>query len=152
MDKNNNIFFLVEEKNDINDNNNDININDSIEQMMNEMLQDDIEKKKDISNYNDDILSLSLPYYIEKSAYCGEDELYYNEKYTIKELMKICQYYGISKDIKSSKCKKQDIVSTIVFFEGQSENFEIVKKRHSMWAYITELVMDTKMRSYILWN
>ena len=151
MDKNNNIFFLVEEKNDINDNNNDININDSIEQMMNEMLQDDIEKS-DQNNYNDDILSLSLPYYIEKSAYCGEDELYYNEKYTIKELMKICQYYGISKDIKSAKCKKQDIVSTIVFFEGQSENCEIVKKRHSMWAYITELVMDTKMRSYILWN
>ena len=71
--------------------------------------------------------------------------------YTIKELMKICQYYGIAKDIKSAKCKKQDIVSTIVFFEGQPENYNIVKKRNSMWAFMKELQEDPKMRAYILW-
>ena len=50
------------------------------------------------------------------------------------------------------KCKKQDIVSTIVFFEGQSENTEIVNRRHNMWAYMTELATDPKMRMYLLWS
>jgi hypothetical protein len=97
----NNIFFLVE---DIADENNDNSVN--IDLMMNDLLKDD--------EPNDNSLS-SLSYYIEKTAYFGQDEIYY-EMYTIKELMKICQYYGIAKDIKSAKCKKQDIVSTIVFF------------------------------------
>jgi len=132
----NNIFFLVE---DIADENNDNSVN--IDLMMNDLLKD-VEP-------NDNPLS-SLSYYIEKTAYFGQDEIYY-EMYTIKELMKICQYYGIAKDIKSAKCKKQDIVSTIVFFEGQPENYNIVNKRNSMWAFMKELQEDPKMRAYILW-
>ena len=132
----NNIFFLVE---DIADENNDNSVN--IDLMINDLLKDD--------EPNDNPLS-SLSYYIEKTAYFGQDEIYY-EMYTIKELMKICQYYGIAKDIKSAKCKKQDIVSTIVFFEGQPENYNIVIKRNSMWAFMKELQEDPKMRAYILW-
>jgi hypothetical protein len=109
---------------------------------MNDLLKDDDES-------NDNPLS-SLSYFIERNTFFGEDEIYY-EMYTIKELMKICQYYGIAKDIKSAKCKKQDIVSTIVFFEGQPENYNIVKKRNSMWAFMKELQEDPKMRAYILW-
>ena len=66
--------------------------------------------------------------------------------------MKICCYYGLDKNIKSSKCKKQDIIATIVFFEGQNENAEIVYKRHNMWAYMTELMTDQKMRAYLIWS
>jgi len=69
---------------------------------------------------------------------------------TIKDLLKICQYYGIDKDIKVSKCKKQDIISTIVFFESLPENEKIVKKRYKMWAYILELINDPKMKKYII--
>jgi hypothetical protein len=133
----NNIFFLVE---DIEDENKDNNLN--IDLMMNDLLKDEDEP-------NDNPLS-SLSYFIERNTFFGEDEIYY-EMYTIKELMKICQYYGIAKDIKSAKCKKQDIVSTIVFFEGQPENYNIVKKRNSMWAFMKELQEDPKMRAYILW-
>jgi hypothetical protein len=133
----NNIFFLVE---DIADEKNDNSVN--IDLMMNDLLKDDDES-------NDNPLS-SLSYFIERNTFFGEDEIYY-EMYTIKELMKICQYYGIAKDIKSAKCKKQDIVSTIVFFEGQPENYNIVKKRNSMWAFMKELQEDPKMRAYILW-
>ena len=71
---------------------------------------------------------------------------------TIKDLLKICQYYGIDKDIKASKCKKQDIISTIVFFESLPENVKIVNKRHKMWAYIVELTNDPKMKKYIIWT
>ena len=133
----NNIFFLVE---DIEDENKENNLN--IDIMMNDLLKDEDE-------VNDNPLSC-LSYYIEKTAYFGQDEIYY-EIHTIKELMKICQYYGIAKDIKSAKCKKQDIVSTIVFFEGQPENYNIVNKRNSMWAFMKELQEDPKMRTYILW-
>lgn len=69
---------------------------------------------------------------------------------TVKDLLKICQYYGIDKNIKASKCKKQDIISTIVFFESLPENFKIVNKRHKMWACISELLSDPKMKKYII--
>ena len=155
---NNNIFFLIEESNTTSNGNgtgNNIDIDNIINNLLNyEGDEDDDEDE----NYNDNednnvnkINKLSLKYYIKKHAYNGEDELYYDE-YTIKELMKICHYYDIAKNIKSSKCKKQDIVSTIVFFEGQLSNREIVNKRHTMWAYMTEINADPKMRSYILWN
>ena len=99
---------------------------------------------------NDDANS-SLVYYIEKNFY-GDDELYYNQEYNVKDLLKICQYYGIDKDIKSSKCKKQDIISTIVFFESLPENSEISQQRHKMWAYIKELMNDSKMKKYVIWS
>ena len=69
-----------------------------------------------------------------------------------KDLLKICQYYGIDKDIKASKCKKQDILSTIMFFESLPENVDIVNKRYKMWAYILELTNDPKMKKYIIWT
>ena len=97
----------------------------------------------------DDLKDLS--YFIKKDFYYGNDELYYNEEYKIKDLIKICQYYGIAKNIKASKCKKQDIVSTIVFFESSIENYELVEKRHRMWAYMSELLEDPKMKPYLIW-
>ena len=99
---------------------------------------------------NDDTNS-SLIYYTEKNFY-GDDELFYTHEYTVKELMRICNYYGIDKNIKISKCKKPDIISTIVFFESLSENFEITQQRHKMWACIKELLNDSKMKKYVIWN
>ena len=100
-------------------------------------------------NVNDELKDLS--YFIKKDLYNGNDEYYYNEEYKIKDLLKICQYYGIASSVKAAKCKKQDIVSTIVYFEGQPENYEIVEKRHKMWAFVTELLEDTKMKCYLIW-
>jgi hypothetical protein len=100
-------------------------------------------------NLNNDLKDLS--YFIKKELYNGNDEYYYNEEYKIKELLKICQYYGIAGSVKAAKCKKQDIVSTIVYFESLSENYEIVEKRHKMWAFVTELLEDPKMKSYLIW-
>ena len=134
---NNNISFLLEEK---------------------EKDENEEEKEQfDFSNFVNLDLTYNnnnpeLLYYVEKSVFINEDETYYSEKYTIKDLMKICCYYGLDKNIKSSKCKKQDIIATIVFFEGQNENAEIVYKRHNMWAYMTELMTDQKMRAYLIWS
>ena len=89
-------------------------------------------------------------YFIKKDFYCGDYEFYYNEEYGVKDLLKICQYYGIAKTVKASKCKKQDIISTIIYFENSSENYDIVESRHKMWACMIELLEDPKMRGYLL--
>ena len=141
---NNNISFLLEEKDDKNEQEKEEFDFSNFVKEMDELTKDDTL----VINYNNS----ELLYYVEKSVFTNEDETYYSEKYTIKDLMKICCYYGIDKNIKSSKCRKQDIIATIVFFEGQNENTEIVCKRHNMWAYMTELIADPKMRAYLLWS
>ena len=137
--ENQNISFFLEEKQE---NVEEFNLTTMIHEM------DDLLQYKGPDNYNN---NSELLYYVEKNVFVNEDEIYYNEKYTLKDLMKICCYYGIDKNIKASKCRKPDIIATIVFFEGQPENAAIVCKRHNMWAYMKELMTDPKMRAYLLW-
>ena len=132
---NGNITFFLEEKNS-NKGSNDF----EIQKMLSEFDEEYIP-----------IVNEDMIYYTQKKFY-GDDELYYTHEYTVKELMQICNYYGIDKHIKTSKCKKQDIISTIVFFESLPENFESVQQRHKMWAYIKELINDSKMKKYVIWN
>jgi hypothetical protein len=117
-----------------------------LEKMMQEFELDDNQfvSLNETESLND------LSYFIKKNFYTGNDELYYDEEYKVKDLLKICQYYGIAKNVKASRCKKQDIISTIIYFENSPENYEIVEKRHKMWAYMTELLEDPKMKSYLL--
>lgn len=132
----NNITFLLEEKN------NDQELNDiEIQKMLSELNNE----------YEETYMSNTLFHFFNKDEY-HNNELYYNQEYNVKDLIKICQYYGIDKNIKSSKCKKQDIISTIIFFESLPENFDIVQKRHKMWIYMEELINDPKMKKYIIWN
>jgi hypothetical protein len=143
---NTNISFLLE---DIEEKENTEDNLDYTEDKLYSFIDDDYNTNNIgiISNTKNNLI-----YYIEKSVFTCEDETYYNEKYTIKELMKICAYYGIDKDIKAAKCRKMDIIVTIVFFEAQPENAEIVSQRNNMWAYMTELATDPKMRKYLLWS
>lgn len=137
MEKNNITFFL--EDNELE------NVEDN-EAILGQMMLDFDVNTLESLDYQGDLM-----YFIKKNMYSGNDELYYNEEYKIKDLMKICQYYGIAKNIKSSKCKKSDIVSTIVYFENCSENYDVVEQRHKMWAYMTELLEDPKMKCFLLW-
>jgi hypothetical protein len=147
-----NISFFFEDINNVEDNDNHL----ELEKMMSDFdteCQDDY-PDLDIpiftnTNINDELKDLS--YFIKKDLYNGNDEYYYNEEYKIKDLLKICQYYSIASSVKAAKCKKQDIVSTIVYFEGQPENYQIVEKRHKMWAFMTELLEDSKMKCYLIW-
>jgi hypothetical protein len=72
------------------------------------------------------------------------------KEYNIKDLLKICNYYGIEKNVKLLKSKKQQIIHTLIYFESLPENFEIVQKRYRMWACIAELLNDSKMKKYII--
>jgi hypothetical protein len=138
----NNISFFLEDNNLEEDNSLEI-----------EQLMQNFNNEEDDENMitDNDPNTMNLTYFITKNFYCDDNELYYNEEYKLKDLMKICKYYGILSSMKGSKCKKQDIVSTIVYFENCPENSEIVEKRHKMWAYITELLEDPKMKGYLFW-
>jgi len=141
---NENISILLKEKesNELSENEFQKMVQE-LDDKMNEELGDE---NGGLNNKN-----LDLVYFVNKDFY-NNDELYYNEEYSVKELLKICNYYGIDKNIRTSKCKKQDIISTIVYFEGLLENYLIVQQRNLMWAYMTELNNDSKMKKYIIWN
>ena len=102
---------------------------------------------------NDEIQKLFIDF--EKEDDFNEDsvEVYEElETCTVKDLLKICNYYGIDKSVKASKCKKTDIISTILYFESLPENVELVEKRNRMWAYIKELLNDSKMKQFVIWS
>jgi hypothetical protein len=146
----NNISFFLEEKHV----DNSETKNNEILKMLNELETNDDELTNniyDINNNNVDDFYNELIYFTNKKFYC-HDETYYDIEYTVKELIKICEYYEIDKNIKASKCKKQDIIATIVYFESLPENIILVQKRHNMWAYMRELFNDSKMKKYILWT
>jgi hypothetical protein len=75
----------------------------------------------------------------------------YHENFTIKELLLICNYYGISKQLKINKCNKDIIVQVLVDFETNYENIDIVSKRKNLWFYMNELKNDKFMKKYLLW-
>lgn len=111
--------------NDSEENNNEFDI----EELLNEI-------NNSVEN-NDDIF---LPHIIN-----------YNENYTVKELLLICEYYGIAKDLKTNKCNKEQIIYFLVDFEKNPINSDIVFRRQNMWFYINELKNDKFMKKYVLW-
>ena len=129
MNSINNIsIFFNEKNNDDNDNDND---NDNITKMM------------------DKFRDLELELEVDEKSICLIDYTV-NELLTVKDLLKICSYYGLDKSIK--KYKKQDIIDTIFYFESLPENNNIVQKRYIMWKYIYELLNDPIMKKYIIWK
>jgi len=122
----NNIDFTILEDDESSDNNsNNFDINDIMKELENREI------------LNHDFL---IPQMVN-----------YNENYTVKDLMLVCEYYGIAKDIKSQKYKKEMIINILVCFEANPDNSDIVFRRQNMWFYINELKNDKFMKKYILW-
>lgn len=77
--------------------------------------------------------------------------LNYQMNFTIKQLVVICDYYGISKEIKLNKATKIEIINALVYFENNSINEDVVLKRQNLWFYLNELKNDKIMKKYVLW-
>ena len=77
--------------------------------------------------------------------------LNYQMNFTIKQLIVICDYYGISKEIKLNKATKIEIINALVYFENNSINEDVVLKRQNLWFYLNELKNDKIMKKYVLW-
>ena len=76
----------------------------------------------------------------------------YDLNYNVKQLLIICEYYNLLKDVRTNKMKKQEIIEQIIFFENNPENIEIVNKRKELWCYIDELKNDKMMKRFIIWE
>ena len=75
----------------------------------------------------------------------------YKINYTVKELLLICDYYGIAKEMKNNKYNKDEIINVLVHFENDPINDDIFMRRQSMWYYIDKLKNDKFMKKYVLW-
>ena len=82
---------------------------------------------------------------------CSNPMKDYEINFNVKQLLLICEYYGISKDIRVNKLKKQDIIEQIILFEKNMENIEITIKRKEMWYYMSELKNDKMMKKFVIW-
>lgn len=108
----------------------------------------------DNTETNFDINELMKDFAVEDQ--CNDDLLLpqiinYSLNFTVKELLLICDYYGISKELKANKCKKEMIINVLVDFETNPLYSDIVFKRQNMWFYMNELKNDKFMKKYILW-
>jgi hypothetical protein len=89
---------------------------------------------------------------------CIEDDDMYTEmvnydmNFTVKQLLLICDYYGLMKDVKTNKMKKQDVIEQILLFENNMENYEVVIRRKELWYYLNELKNDKIMKKFVIWN
>jgi len=130
--KEDNIIFSLDEVS--------LDKNDDSEFDMNELLQQ-FENTADAADADYVInTDLMIPYM-----------MHYSDNFTIKELFLICDYYGISKELKANKCTKDLIVQFLVEFETNPDNNDIVFKRQNMWFYMNELKNDKFMKKYVLW-
>jgi len=76
----------------------------------------------------------------------------YDTNYNVKQLLLICEYYGLLKEVKLNKLKKQELIFFLLDFEENVENSLIVYKRKQLWYFMNELKNDKFMKKYILWQ
>ena len=73
----------------------------------------------------------------EPSGVLAALELHYDTNFTVPELTKISDYYGL----KRGK-RKADYVESIACFECEPQNDEVTKKRRRAWEIVSELTSD----------
>ena len=111
------------------------------------------EKSSDDLDLNDLLNKLSsIDVEDDNTESLATEIINYELNYTVKQLMLICDYYGILKGVRNSKCNKNEIACAIVLFENNINNFEVCFKRKQLWEYINELKRDKFMKKYVLWN
>jgi len=126
-DTNDNIYFFFDES----DSENEIFQDEDLSKILKELENIELEQ-------NDNLFASLV--------------LYYEINYNVKQLLLICDYYKIAKELRVNKSNKMDIINTLVLFENNEENMELVLKRKQLWFYINELKNDKFMKKYVLWN
>ena len=90
---------------------------------------------------------------VKKDRSMSEDEDFFTDaqtylENTVKQLLVICEYYGLTK---VGKMKKEDLVYQIVSFEHNYENIAVVMRRKELWHYMEQLKNDKIMKRFVLW-
>jgi hypothetical protein len=116
-------------------------------------LDENVNKEIDNINDNYDFTKL-LDEYDNKITNEEINEVLFFEykiNYTVKELLLICEYYGIAKDLRVNKCNKEEIIIILVNFENNPLNNTLVLRRRNMWHYMSQIKNDKFMKKYVLW-
>tara|TARA_B110000305_G_C19446011_1_gene644871 strand:- start:1771 stop:2166 length:396 start_codon:yes stop_codon:yes gene_type:complete len=82
-------------------------------------------------------------------------KLDYITNYTVQDLKKILDFYITHKDgvlIKIGKKNKNELIESIVDFELDNNNMELVCKRKRLWFYVKEIKNDKYLSKYIIFN
>ena len=131
------------------ENDNQANVFFSLDETENEVNTDDSTQLNDFleeMNFEDEITDLNNQGIIEVK------HVDYKINYTVKELLLICEYYGLAKELKFiNKCRKDIIIHFLVDFESNPLNNTIVLRRQEMWRCINILKNDKFMKKYIIW-
>ena len=106
-----------------------------------EIVVDEFNEQKDNLNY---IMTEFLNDEEDYGDYLFQDY----DSYTLKQLKYICEYYGLSKNIKR-KSTRGEIMHMIIYFEDLPINYEIVNKRKKLWFYLAELKSDKYLKKFI---
>jgi hypothetical protein len=119
-------------------------------------IDEDNNENNIVSDFNINEL-LNTEYIFKDEDDLCANFIHYDINYKLKQLLRICEYYGIeyygtSKDIRINKCNKSDVINTLIIYESNIENLEKVNKRKCLWHYINELKKDKFMKKYVLWN
>lgn len=111
---------------------------------------DDIKEKNNVEDYTKILNELNDEWLLNEDIQLPN--LYnYHVNFTIKELLIICDYYGIVKEYKLNKCNKTQIIDILINYESNITNSDIVSRRKNMWFYINELKNDKFMKKYVIW-
>jgi len=100
------------------------NITYTISELNNETISDS-------NDFNNDKLDITL--------------LLYNT-YSVKQLNYIMQYYNISK----GRMCKDEIIQSIIIFETDENNINIVSKRKYLWNMVAQLKNDEFFSKYVI--
>lgn len=122
-------------------------MNENIYLTFDEKLSD---KDDDTTNFDIDISNFLLDENLVSNDNEDDNFIYYcfyDTNYNVKQLLMICDYYGL-KQLK--KANKIVIIHEVIKFENDINNNEIVIKRKNMWYYMEELKKDKFMKKFVL--
>lgn len=97
----------------------------------------------------------NIVYKIIETDYRDEDNLanaiedfdyHYYSNNNVKQLTQILSYYGIAKQ----KMCKDELIETIICFENDEYNVELVNNRKHMWTCMKELKNDCYLSKYLV--
>lgn len=105
------------------------------EELLEEVMNKECDVVVDNNDYSNEYLSMQIDY---------------KENYLKKDLERIAEYYSIPLKNNRKKKKKEELIDNIIIFEMNSENFELVNKRKTMWFYLEEIMNDNYLSKFII--
>ncbi len=98
--------------------------------------------------YEDDYLFNHFNY--DASSNIKQEDISLNTN--IKDLLTICEYYGIAKEIRANKYNKTEIINILTVYERELSNHSCVANRKQLWHYMNELKRDKFMKKFVIWK